>query len=126
MEAAHEIGCGRSPAPVAQLDRASDYESEGRTFESFRARQHLSPQIADLLLQRFYCLCAAIYEWRFAMRAAPFRLRPARARHAPPDDWQEKSTCYGACASARLSSLGRLSDRVSRDPPPNFVARFVR
>ena len=26
-------------APVAQLDRASDYESEGRTFESFRARQ---------------------------------------------------------------------------------------
>src|SRR3546814_5867964 len=28
-----------APAPVAQLDRASDYESEGRTFESFRARQ---------------------------------------------------------------------------------------
>jgi hypothetical protein len=28
-------------APVAQLDRASDYESEGRTFESFRARQFL-------------------------------------------------------------------------------------
>ena len=31
-----------SNAPVAQLDRASDYESEGRTFESFRARQFLS------------------------------------------------------------------------------------
>ena len=29
----------RENAPVAQLDRASDYESEGRTFESFRARQ---------------------------------------------------------------------------------------
>ena len=29
----------RPSAPVAQLDRASDYESEGRTFESFRARQ---------------------------------------------------------------------------------------
>ncbi len=28
----------RRCAPVAQLDRASDYESEGRTFESFRAR----------------------------------------------------------------------------------------
>src|SRR3546814_8094105 len=27
-----------SNAPVAQLDRASDYESEGRTFESFRVR----------------------------------------------------------------------------------------
>ncbi len=28
-------------APVAQLDRASDYESEGREFESLRARSHL-------------------------------------------------------------------------------------
>ena len=26
-------------APVAQLDRASDFESEGREFESLRARQ---------------------------------------------------------------------------------------
>ena len=30
--------CRPHRAPVAQLDRASDYESEGRTFESFRAR----------------------------------------------------------------------------------------
>ena len=34
--------CLAKNAPVAQLDRASDYESEGRTFESFRARQ-ISP-----------------------------------------------------------------------------------
>ena len=34
-----------SNAPVAQLDRASDYESEGRTFESFRA--HHSPYHGD-------------------------------------------------------------------------------
>src|SRR5262249_24053760 len=27
-------------APLAQLDRASDYESEGREFESLRARHH--------------------------------------------------------------------------------------
>ena len=34
----------RSPhAPVAQLDRASDYESEGRRFESFQA--HIINQI---------------------------------------------------------------------------------
>ena len=33
-------------APVAQLDRASDYESEGRTFESFRARQLFNPVLA--------------------------------------------------------------------------------
>ena len=35
-----------SSAPVAQLDRASDYESEGRTFESFRARQGFPPFLA--------------------------------------------------------------------------------
>ena len=32
-------------ALVAQLDRASDFESEGREFESLRARQHNSLQI---------------------------------------------------------------------------------
>ncbi len=40
----------RRQAPVAQLDRASDYESEGRTFESFRARhslQHLNVNVAS-------------------------------------------------------------------------------
>ena len=34
-------------APLAQLDRASDYESEGREFESLRAR-HL-PECAKIL-----------------------------------------------------------------------------
>src|SRR6266850_808302 len=29
-------------APVAQLDRALDYESRGQEFESLRARQHLA------------------------------------------------------------------------------------
>jgi hypothetical protein len=38
--------CRPHRAPVAQLDRASDYESEGRTFESFRARHFL--QLATL------------------------------------------------------------------------------
>ena len=31
-------GPSLSDAPLAQLDRASDYESEGRTFESSRVR----------------------------------------------------------------------------------------
>ena len=31
--------CDAQQAPVAQLDRAPDYESGGRRFESFRARQ---------------------------------------------------------------------------------------
>jgi hypothetical protein len=35
-------------APVAQLDRASDYESEGRTFESFRARHKFINHINTL------------------------------------------------------------------------------
>src|SRR5271154_1811963 len=30
------------PAPVAQLDRAPDYESGGQEFESLRARHHLA------------------------------------------------------------------------------------
>ena len=34
-------------APVAQLDRAPDYESGGQEFESLRARQHLSAIAAD-------------------------------------------------------------------------------
>ena len=36
-------------ALVAQLDRASDFESEGREFESLRARQHLGLQIKAFL-----------------------------------------------------------------------------
>src|SRR3954451_21359572 len=35
---------GAAQALVAQLDRASDFESEGREFESLRARQHLVRQ----------------------------------------------------------------------------------
>lgn len=40
-------------APVAQLDRASDYESEGRTFESFRAR-HLRTKPLTFALLSFW------------------------------------------------------------------------
>jgi hypothetical protein len=40
-----DIGLVGENAPVAQLDRASDYESEGRTFESFRARHFTSHYI---------------------------------------------------------------------------------
>ena len=32
-------GVGTDFAPVAQLDRVADFESVGRTFESYRARQ---------------------------------------------------------------------------------------
>ena len=42
------LGCKRLDAPLAQLDRASDFESEGREFESLRARQYL--RLAQALL----------------------------------------------------------------------------
>jgi len=35
----------KTHALVAQLDRASDFESEGREFESLRARQQIRPDI---------------------------------------------------------------------------------
>ena len=35
-------------APVAQLDRAPDYEFGGQRFESFRARQHSTIKFKDL------------------------------------------------------------------------------
>src|SRR5579871_673919 len=42
------IGSRLQNAPVAQLDRAPDYESGGQRFESFRARQFLLASIARL------------------------------------------------------------------------------
>jgi hypothetical protein len=45
-------------ALVAQLDRASDFESEGREFESLRARQHLGLQIKGFWIYlRFVLRC---------------------------------------------------------------------
>ena len=40
----------RENAPVAQLDRALDYESRGQEFESLRARQHLAE------ITSFFCV----------------------------------------------------------------------
>ena len=39
-------------APVAQLDRASDYESGGWEFESLRARHSFSAEIPLVLLKK--------------------------------------------------------------------------
>jgi hypothetical protein len=38
----------RGNSPVAQLDRAPDYESGGREFESLRARHYLTPSVRNL------------------------------------------------------------------------------
>ncbi len=50
--------CGK--APLAQLDRASDYESEGREFESLRVHFFFSPPVwflgGDVEVGNFYNL----------------------------------------------------------------------
>ena len=43
-------------APVAQLDRVSDSDSEGRAFESHRAYQEKSPEIP--VISRDFCFFA--------------------------------------------------------------------
>jgi hypothetical protein len=50
------LQCG----PVAQLDRASDYESEGRAFESLRVRQKIPKKNKAL---RIHLKCAASRSW---------------------------------------------------------------
>ena len=42
--------------PVAQLDRASDYESEGWEFDSLRARQKKKTQLIDIIFT-FITIC---------------------------------------------------------------------
>lgn len=74
----HPIGnppyytCLTKYVPVAQLDRASDYGSEGREFKSSRARQkalHSSESEGFLLLRGFDVAQSS----GFTGRALPFR-----------------------------------------------------
>jgi hypothetical protein len=59
--------CGK--APLAQLDRASDYESEGREFESLRVHFFFSPPACflgrDVMLKNFYNLLKISELWLF-------------------------------------------------------------
>ena len=48
MRLINRLASQEACAPVAQLDRASDYESEGQRFESFRAR-HLNQRLIENL-----------------------------------------------------------------------------
>ena len=69
-------------APVAQLDRVSVSEAEGRGFDSRRARQLLSKMASD---QRPFCMEFILYNTgpqlhRFAVTVFVFLARTARAR----------------------------------------------
>ena len=46
----------REYAPVAQLDRVSDYESEGRGFESLPAHQMIDPMQYELFYKTVGCM----------------------------------------------------------------------
>ena len=51
-----------SDAPLAQLDRALDYESSGQRFESSRAR-HLSQGLSHNRLAPFFVMYIFLYSW---------------------------------------------------------------
>ena len=120
----------REYAPVAQLDRVSDYESEGRGFESLPAHQghlHLQvtffvyysqgspanqvprqPQTAGALLIIYYltiCVCSRLCQSPLRPRRAARPVPPAgkhpRSGAGPPPD----GPCFlRGAASARRSA----------------------
>ncbi len=75
-------------APVAQLDRVSGYEPEGRAFESLRVRQSLRAH-------------------RLAVRTSPFHggnggsIPPGRAKFLKPASFEA-----GFCFACDLCELG--------------------
>ena len=62
-------------APVAQLDRASGFEPEGREFESLRARQFLRHFVLRAFRQKRGSHVAQIRSDRTRLLAGPFRKR---------------------------------------------------
>ena len=62
-------------APVAQLDRVSGYEPEGREFESLRARQLIKDLAAFSGFFCFWCAGICAYVSPFISRQARHRLR---------------------------------------------------
>src|SRR5258708_7748152 len=59
--------------------RASDFESEGREFESLRARQHLSVQTKGFLQFRLRSIC----QFRVARRCEPIQRKSAGYKALP-------------------------------------------
>ena len=80
------------PAPVAQLDRASVYGTEGQRFESSRARYETSAARGFLPFWRLISVVARLPS-RFAHRAFPGHLRD-------PDNSRVRTTPDGTCRSS--------------------------
>ncbi len=108
-------------ALVAQLDRASDYESEGRAFESLRARQSLPEPLVKLPLVDHDGVSSP---WRLT---APAPMHPPSRSDVAHASWK---SCLG-CNAARLSSwpqrpLGYCRGRFRHLPALQHRARSFR
>ena len=97
-------------APVAQLDRASGFEPEGREFESLRAR-HIN-QIPSAPGQRLQC---------YATRECPPAIyRPASARPFPtgPPRLRPRCTCNALPLATHHPTSARPRPTRPLPPPP--------
>src|SRR3978361_1179190 len=83
-------GCAAKNAPVAQLDRALDYESRGQEFESLRARQKSNKYRA------FHLQLPDRYHKRYLKRCAPVNGQITSLR------WLCVSTCVPKTKSERI------------------------
>ena len=93
-------------APLAQLDRASDYESEGREFESLRARHYPSPSLASPTPpscssdNRMPSRGSCPDQNRSAVRSPPTGASPRYGLSLP---WRTMRTNSDCCSEARPS-----------------------
>ena len=102
---------GSDSAPVAQLDRVSGYEPEGRAFESLRARhsEHAPRSIFGLA----FCISAPAMRRSSTTSGGPSGPSPASC--APT--WMQPSTSTSCSASCSASSYPTPSPRGAMTSP---------
>ena len=107
-------------APVAQLDRASGYEPEGRVFESLRAHHRIPPQ-PQAPLHPAVPDDAAL---RFRRQEGRSGARPPRSSSPQVEACRRSCNCW-SIVSASKSMSSHLSRRISagRKPSAFFAAR---
>ena len=100
-----------SHAPVAQLDRASDFESEGREFESLRARQ------TALRGSQLTSRLPLILTW-YGRKQGNGGTRNAGVIHAATSSRPGHWTALFRCAALLRARTGRPSAHVEADKNP--------
>jgi hypothetical protein len=104
------LECLAKNAPVAQLDRAPDYESGGQEFESLRARHHLAA-VWSMRFAGHFAKSASMMFSNFAMALSASLL--VRARYLSRISWARRSVWpVMDTISARLQPCpGKHGDR---------------